>query len=42
MQMHLKNFDVVKWADDFIRELISPGEKIKLNSEEPEKKKRFS
>ncbi|MGE5809912.1 MAG: bifunctional alpha,alpha-trehalose-phosphate synthase (UDP-forming)/trehalose-phosphatase [Ignavibacteria bacterium] len=42
MQLNLKNFDVVKWADDFIRELISPGEKIKLNSEEPEKKKRFS
>ncbi|MGE5805191.1 MAG: trehalose-6-phosphate synthase, partial [Ignavibacteria bacterium] len=41
MQMHLKNFDVVKWAQDFIRELISPEEKNKLKSEEPEKKKRL-
>jgi trehalose 6-phosphate synthase/phosphatase len=30
MQMHLKNFDVVKWADDFIHELISLGRNTNL------------
>jgi len=41
MQMHLKNFDVVKWAEDFIRELISEEKKnIKLTDQN--KKQNFS
>jgi trehalose 6-phosphate synthase/phosphatase len=32
MQLHLKNFDVVKWADDFIGQLISAEGKEKLKS----------
>ncbi|HVO75586.1 MAG TPA: bifunctional alpha,alpha-trehalose-phosphate synthase (UDP-forming)/trehalose-phosphatase [Ignavibacteriaceae bacterium] len=35
MQTHLRTFDVVKWADDFIRELISSGGDVNLNAEQP-------